>query len=429
MANETSVRSGVLELLLRCEAADQYANIALDTALSRGSYRGADRALFTALFYAVTEHRITLDHIINTNSRIPPSAIERRVRMLLRLGLCQLLYFDRIPDHAAINETVALAPARSRGFVNAMLRSFCRADKKIPLPPLDEDPATHLSLCYSVPTELAQTFCRIFGTAGAQRQLSAFASLPALTVRVNTSRLSRAQWLERFGGTPTVNAPHGVRLEDTSILQAALAEGLCFVQDEASQICVEALDACGHEVLDLCAAPGSKSFGAALSGAVRVHSFDLHENKISLIRRGAEALGIETLTAAAQDARTASPEATGLFSRVICDVPCSGYGVLAKKPDIRYKPVSTAAGLPPIQRDILRAAAACTAPGGVLVYSTCTLLPEENEEQIRAFLSENPSFSLLPFTVGALQCDGMLTLTPAEHGTDGFFIAKLQKEQ
>jgi 16S rRNA (cytosine967-C5)-methyltransferase len=103
--------------------------------------------------------------------------------------------------------------------------------------------------------------------------------------------------------------------------------------------------------------------------------------------------------------------------------------VLAKKPDIRYKPVSTAAGLPPIQRDILRAAAACTAPGGVLVYSTCTLLPEENEEQIRAFLSENPSFSLLPFTVGALQCDGMLTFTPAEHGTDGFFIAKLQKEQ
>ena len=422
-----NLRAAVAELLLRCEAAGQYSNIALDTALSRGNLTGADRGLFTALFYGVTEHRLTLDHIIDTLSKLPASKIEPRVRAALRLGLCQLLYFDRIPDHAAINESVALVPARSRGFVNALLRNFLRADKQISLPDKAEQPVRYLSLAYSVSEELAEAFLRIWGLDGAEKQLTAFSRVPDVTVRVNTKRLTREAWLAELGGTPTKYAPHGVKLTDGALLQKALAEGLCFVQDEASQICVAALDACGHRVLDLCAAPGSKSFGAALDGATEVHSFDLHENKISLIRRGAKALGIENLTAAAQDAKTASPEGTGTVPRVICDVPCSGFGVLAKKPDIRYKDVASAAGLPKIQHEILERAAACVEKGGILVYSTCTLLPAENEELVSAFLGEHPEFSLTPFSVGELHVNGMITLTPHEHGTDGFFIAKLQK--
>ena len=422
-----NARAIARDVLLRCEAAGQYANIALDTALKRGNFEGADRGLFTALFYGVTEHRITLDHIIDALCTCPPSSIERRVRMLLRLGLAQLLYFDRIPDHAAIYETVELAPTRSKGFVNALLRRFCREGKRFLPPDSEREPIRYLSVMYSVPEELAESFCRIFGMKGAQRQLEAFASTPEITVRVNTARLSREEWMDRFGGTPTKYAPNGVRFSDSAVLHEALREGLCFVQDEASQICVSALDAAGCNVLDLCAAPGSKSFGAALDGAVAVQSFDLHENKISLIRRGADTLGIKNLTAAAGDARRATPETLGEFERVLCDVPCSGYGVLAKKPDIRYKPVSQAAGLPPVQREILESAATCVKKGGVLVYSTCTLLPQENEEQIAAFLAGHKEFSLLPFDVGELHCDGMLTLTPAEHGTDGFFIAKLQK--
>ena len=422
-----NLRAAVAELLLRCEAAGQYSNIALDTALSRGNLTGADRGLFTALFYGVTEHRLTLDHIIDTLSKLPASKIEPRVRAALRLGLCQLLYFDRVPDHAAINESVSLVPARSRGFVNALLRNFLRADKQISLPNKEEQPVRYLSLAYSVSEELAEAFLRIWGLKEAEDQLIAFSRVPDVTVRVNTKRLTREAWLAEYGGTPTKYAPHGVKLTDSALLQKALAEGLCFVQDEASQICVAALDACGHRVLDLCAAPGSKSFGAALDGATEVHSFDLHENKISLIRRGAKALGIENLTAAAQDAKTASPEVTGSFPRVICDVPCSGFGVLAKKPDIRYKDVASAAGLPKIQREILERAAACVEKDGILVYSTCTLLPAENEELVTAFLSEHPEFSLIPFSVGELHVNGRLTLTPHEHGTDGFFIAKLQK--
>ena len=424
---EKNLRAAVSDLLLRCEAAGQYSNIALDTALSRGNFQGADRGLFTALFYGVTEHRLTLDHIIDTLSKLPASKIEARVRTALRLGLCQLLYFDRIPDHAAINESVALVPARSRGFVNALLRNFLRADKQFPLPDKTREPVRYLSLAYSVSEELAEAFLRIWGLDGTEKQLIAFSRVPDVTVRVNTKKMTRASWLEAFGGTPTPHAPHGVKLTDGATLQKALSKGLCFVQDEASQICVAALDACGHRVLDLCAAPGSKSFGAALDGATEVHSFDLHENKISLIRRGAATLGIDNLTAAAQDAKTASPERTGTFPRVICDVPCSGFGVLAKKPDIRYKDVESAAGLPKIQREILERAATCVENGGILVYSTCTVLPAENEELVGAFLADHPEFSLTPFSVGELHVDGMITLTPHEHGTDGFFLAKLQK--
>ena len=424
---QMTVREIALELLLRCEAAGQYANIALDTAQKRNDLKGADRGLLTALFYGVTEHRITLDHIIDRLSSLPPSAIERRVRMALRLSLCQLLYFDRIPDHAAIDEGVSLVPRRSKGFVNAILRQFCREGKAICPPDKEADPIRYLSVTYSVPEALAETFASIWGVDGAERELKAFSAPPHVTVRVNTKRITREAWIARFGGTPTKYAPNGVRFSDGEVLHTALAEGLCFVQDEASQICVAALDAENARVLDVCAAPGSKSFGAALDGAREVCSFDLHENKISLIRRGAASLGIDNLTASARDARTASPEALGSFARVLADVPCSGYGVLAKKPDIRYKDVQTAQGLPAIQREILHRAADCVEKGGVLIYSTCTVLPAENEEQIAAFLAARPEFALEPFRVGELESNGMLTLTPATYGTDGFFIAKMRK--
>ena len=252
-------------------------------------------------------------------------------------------------------------------------------------------------------------------------------------MRVNTLRLTREEFLSRVtGATPTKNAPFGAHLPADAPLHALLSEGLCFVQDEASQIAVAALDATPDtRVLDLCAAPGSKSFGAALDmqNTGEVRSFDLHENKLSLIRRGAEALGITTLTAAAADARSATVAALGRFDRVICDVPCSGFGVLAKKPDIRYKNINDAQGLVPVQAAILNAAAPLVAEGGVLLYSTCTLLPAENEEQVAAFLKNHPEFSAEPFTVGTIGCEGMLTLAPDTHGTDGFFVARLRRKK
>ncbi len=427
-----TARELALDVLLRCEAAGQYANLGLDAALKRESaITGAEKALCTALFYSVLEHRITLDYIIDGAASIAPSAIERRVRMLLRMGLAQLLYFDRVPDHAAINETVSLTPRRSKGFVNAILRGFCRRGKQISYPGATSEPIRYLSVRYSVPEELAEGFVKGYGLARTEHILAAFERAPEVTVRVNTLRRSREDFIAEFGGVPTKMSPNGVRFPDMSALLSPLAAGDCFVQDEASQICVEALGAQkGERVLDLCAAPGSKSFGTALSmkNTGEVKSFDLHENKISLICRGAEALGLTNITAAAADAREADPAELGLFDRVICDVPCSGYGVLAKKPDIRYKDFASAAGLLPVQAAILESAARCVRSGGVLVYSTCTLLPAENEEQVKAFLDRHGDFAAEPFSVGALQADGMLTLAPDTHGTDGFFIAKLRKK-
>ena len=427
-----TARELALQTLLKCEAAGQYANLALDSAIKRESgLTGADKALFTALFYATVEHRITLDHVIDGASSIPPSAIEKRVRMLLRMGLAQLLYFDKIPDHAAINETVALCPKRSKGFVNAILRGFCRKEKKIDWPCVTTAPIAYLSVRYSVPAALAEAFVRGYGLERAESLLASFDRVPPLTVRVNTLRRTREAFVAEFGGVPTDISPNGVRFSSIGEVAALLAAGDCFVQDEASQICTEALGAqAGERVLDLCAAPGSKSFGAALSMGDRgeVRSFDLHENKISLIRRGAQTLGLSCLTAAAGDATRADAAVLGLFDRVICDVPCSGYGVLAKKPDIRYKDFGAAAGLVPVQARILERAAACVRPGGVLVYSTCTLLPEENEGQVQRFLKENDAFLPEPFTVGNTAFEGVVTLAPDTHGTDGFFIAKLRKK-
>ena len=427
-----SARTIATELLLRAEAAGQYADRALDAVLSREHTLDArDKSLVTTLFYGVIERRITLDYIIDTHSKVPPSAIEKGVRMTLRVALYQLLFLDRVPDHAAVAEAVEAVSRRSKGFVNALLRQFCREGKRISYPDAERAPLHYLSVRYSVPQKTAVRFVEIFGMARAESVLAAFEKHPRACVRTNTLRLSRAELLARVAdATPTKNAPFGVILPDGAVLHALLDEGLCFVQDEASQIAVAALDAAPDmRVADLCAAPGSKSFGAALAMENRgeLKSFDLHENKLSLIRRSAERLGITCLTAAAADARRADVAVLGEFDRVICDVPCSGFGVLAKKPDIRYKDIDEAAGLVPVQAAILNAAAPLVKKGGVLLYSTCTLLPEENEKQVEAFLTTHPEFVLAPFTVGDIASDGMLTLTPDEHGTDGFFIAKLQK--
>lgn len=427
-----NARALVLQLLLRVEAAGQYTNLALDAALRRSALSPEDKRFATALFYSVMEHRITLDAIIDARSSLPPSSLEVAVRQALRIALAQLLYFDRIPDHAAICEAVDLVPKRARGFTNALLRQFCRDGKVISLPD-ESDTSLYFSVKYSVGEPLVKAFLEAFGKERTEQLLAAIEKPPAITVRVNTSRLSASELLVRVpGAIPAKFAPFGVILPPNTALTPLLEEGLCFVQDEASQLAVEALDVHPDmRVLDLCAAPGSKSFGAALAleGSGVVQSFDLHENKLSLIRAGATRLSLTNITAAALDARQATRLYPGVFDRVICDVPCSGFGVLSKKPELRYKDPADTAGLLPVQRDILEAAAACTAPGGVLVYSTCTLLSAENEAQVRAFLEHHPEFSLAPFTVGALTSGGMLTLAPDTHGTDGFFVAKLQKSR
>ena len=274
----------------------------------------------------------------------------------------------------------------------------------------------------------------------AEAILKAFEKNPPLTLFPNLLKTDRAGLLralraEGIACEETRYSPYGVRLSRHVPLDAItpLAQGLCFVQDEASQLAALALGAApAQTILDSCACPGGKSFALALlcGDKAKIISCDLHENKLSLVRRGAEKLGIASVEAQARDSGAFYPPFENAFDRVLCDVPCSGLGVLSKKPDIREKKEEEIERLPAVQRRILENCARYVRPGGELVYSTCTVHPAENEEQIKVFLREHPEFSLQPFMLGQETVQGMQTLLPDRYaGMDGFFIAKLRKTE
>ena len=415
------------DVLVRCSSAEQYSNIALDTAIKRADLSSPDRGLLTALVYGVIERQITLDSIIDSLCDRKGEEISPDVRTLLRLGLYQLAYLDRVPDHAAVNETVNMAGKRSRGFVNAILRAFIRSGKEIPIPEKGKDPIRYLSIKYSFCEELCECFVAAFGMTRTEKLFAAFGETPDLTLRTNTLRISREELIEKIEeqgirALPTKESDVGVRVCDRSPVTElyGFADGLFFVQDEASQLCVKALDAKeGMRVLDACACPGSKSFGAAIDmqNKGEVISCDLHRNKLSLVESGAVRLGISILATEERDARHPNEEWLGTFDRVLCDVPCSGFGVFAKKPELRYKDPAASEALPDIQQDILKNASTYVKVGGKLVYSTCTLLPKENEENVSRFLDENNDFVLIE----------QRTLYPDTDGTDGFFYAVMER--
>jgi 16S rRNA (cytosine967-C5)-methyltransferase len=432
---DTSPRALALQLLRRFEGDSLYSNLILDTALRRNPLSDADRGLLTALVYGVIERRLTLNYLIGKLSDRPAAQLDTDVLILLRMGIYQLRYMDRIPPHAALNETVALAPRHAKGFVNAVLRQYTRVGATIALPDAKTQPIACLSVTHSVPEELCARFADIFGFERADAILAHANTAPALTLRVNTQKTDGASLCLRlkeagFPATPALHTDRALRLQGGNpTALPGFEAGEFFVQDEASILCTQAIDARpGMTVLDICACPGSKSFGMAIdmqnTGVLR--AFDLHKNKLSLIETGAARLGLSCIHAAARDGRDYDASLDACADRVLCDVPCSGYGVLAKKPEIRYKSPALAAPLPDIQLAIAENAARYVKPGGVLLYSTCTLLPEENENNVARFLARNPAFSLCPFTAGDIVCEsGMLTLTPDRDGTDGFFMAKL----
>ncbi len=444
----------------------QYGNITVDTVLRRHDLTEADRHLYTALVYGVIERRVTLEFLLQLHSNRPIRELDDTVRTALCMGLYQLVYLDRIPDHAALDATVDLVPRRVSGFVNAVLRAYLRFESALPkapdgtpaprenrlttpadwmarYPALASDPDLALAVAYGVPVAM----CRVFSDALGERTpavLAAFGEKPPITLRVNTEKttaeeLKNILTAEGFAVSDGLYIPTALRVGSGAVTDTqAFRDGLFFVQDEASQICTAVLDAHpGDTVVDTCACPGSKSFGIALGMENRgeVHAFDLHKSKLSLILSGAERLGLSTVTAAERDARHPDLELLGNCDRVLCDVPCSGLGVIAKKPEIRHKDLTESARLPAIQAAILEASAAYLKPGGILVYSTCTVLPAENEQVVTAFLAAHPAFEPLDFTVPARDPSvsdiasrgGMVTLLPDENRTDGFFIARMRR--
>lgn len=416
-----TARSLAMESLIALERDGRYSNLEVNAALSADTLEGADRGLYTRLVYGVTERRLTLDYIIDQYSNIPADRLDPDVLCALRLGLYQLLMTDRIPDHAAVSETAGLVAKRSVGYVNAVLRTFLRAEKRYKLPDKNADFTEYLSIAYSVPRELCELLQRSVGDE-IEPMLAAMNDEPPVSLRVNRLKISVEEAISKTGGTLSALSPDIVKiptLDDTA--KAGINDGLWFVQDEASRYASAAVGARpGETVIDVCACPGGKSFSMAVDMENKgvLYSFDLHKNKLSLIESGAKKLGISIIKTECRDARHPNEALIKKADRVLCDAPCSGLGVLAKKPDIRYRDTAGIENLPNVQYPILCGASEYVRPGGVLVYSTCTLIKEENEKIVERFLSEHSEFSLRE----------MKTFLPHIDFCDGFFCAVMERK-
>ena len=431
---ERNLRRVALSLLCRWEEDDTCVNITVPRAAA--DLEARDRAMLTALVYGTVEHRITLDFYIGTLTASSVASLDPHTLAALRLGVYQLAFMDSIPDHTAVNETVRLARGRGEAaYINGVLREFVRRGKSIALPEYSRNPARHISIKYSIPLPLAKRFVSLFGEDRTVAMFEKFNSRRPLAIKTNTLRTTSEELASRLGATRSEYLPDSLVLSGNAPVTSldGWEEGLFFVEGVASAIAASALGARpGDRVIDLCSAPGGKSFSVALDMQNRgeIISCDLYENRLRLVESGAARLGIDIIRTEQRDATVSDESLFGRFDRVLCDVPCSGWGVIGGKPDLRYRCFENATRVPELQSAIISASAPYVRVGGTLVYSTCTLNPEENDEIVSAFAASHPEFSFCDFSAGALlSTDGRLTLTPDIHNTDGFFIAKFVRTE
>lgn len=426
-------RDAALRALLACRKSGAWSDGALKELL-RGMER-REAALASRLCYGVLQNRMLLDWQLAQFTKL--KKLQPAVHEILRLALYQLTLADKIPASAAVNEAVEqtkrFANPQAARLVNAVLRNALRAQ---PLPQPES-----LSVKYSHPQELTELFLEQFGPETTETLLKSHNEAPQTVLQINLLRTTTQEVMKALLGANVECSVHPwlpdcLTVRGTGSLEqlAAFEQGLLYVQDAAARLAVEAA---GLEpdmrVLDCCAAPGGKSFAAAIAMQNRgsITSCDIHPHKLQLIERGAARLGISILQTRLQDASKPVPEWENVMDAVLADVPCSGLGVIRKKPDIRYKNLAQTERLPEIQLAILRQQAHYVKPGGVLLYSTCTILKRENEEVVQAFLRDEPQFfaETVHFPQNSGIPDGaMTTLLPCTHGTDGFFICKLRRK-
>ena len=430
MANNP--RKLALESLIKSEVNGSYTNIEIGTSLERNDLSSVDKRLYTLLYLGVIEKKLYLDYIISKYSRVKD--IEIDIRCTLRLGLYQLIFCDKIPDYSAVSETVELCPKKAKGFVNAVLRSFLRDNKTVDMP-LDKWQA--LSIKESIPCELIGLLRESYGDTEAYKLCTYNKRENYLSIRVNTLKSTREEifdYLKSIDLDPKYSTlANDIILCSTQISQIKdlIDTGRVFIQDESSKIATEIFAPKRGEIIaDMCACPGGKTFSCAIDmeNEGQVYSSDLHKSKLKLIKDGALRLGIDIINVKEQNAKETVEDYIEKFDRVLLDVPCSGLGIMFKKPDIKYKSIESIENLPSVQYDILKSCARYVKKGGVLLYSTCTINKKENEDNIEKFLRENSSFRLEPFYVGNKKIEGgVYTFLPHIDNTDGFFVAKMVK--
>lgn len=436
MAN---TRTLAVKALLRVNEGG-FSNIVLDALLSGAQLEHRDRAFVSALFYGVLERRITLDKIIKKYSAKPLESLEPAVLECLRIGFYQLIYMNSVPDMAAANETVEavkqLGFGKASGFVNGILRSFIRDGKRFDFSRLDK--IGRLSAEYSAPIWLCKKWCSEYGDEKTEAALRASLGSVPIFARVNTVKINPEELLstlaeENVTAVLVDGIEGAVRINSVAPQSTrAYKKGLFHVQDISSQLCAKAVGAQkGERVLDVCSAPGGKTFTVAelMENEGEIVACDLHPKRAGLVKNGAERLGLDIVKAKANDA-TVYNESMGLFDRVLCDVPCSGLGVIRRKPEIRFKDPAEISALPKIQYKIASATAKYLKDGGTMIYSTCTLSKEENEQVVKRLIEEDGLVPCeLPEELEKYSKDGYsVTLMPGEINSDGFYFAKLRKE-
>ena len=430
-----TARQTALAALIACRKQGAWSDGILKEYLARDALDRRDAALASRLCYGVLQNRMLLDHYLKQVLTGRIKDLQPVVLDILRLGAYQMLLLDKIPASAAVNESVNLckkyANHRAASLVNGVLRTLDREKNRLK-PPED------LPTKYSHPAPLVALMEASVGQAQLEAVLKADNETPQTAVQINILRARTAEIQAQLqaGGAEVCQHPWMpdcllVSGAGSVELLAPFQQGECYVQDPAARLAAEAAGILpGMTVLDACAAPGGKSFVAAIGmrNEGSIFSCDLHPHKIDLLTRGAARLGLTCIHPVQQDATVYRADWEGRMDAVLADVPCSGLGIIRKKSDIRYENLLDLQQLPQLQLQILQNVARYVRPGGVLLYSTCTILHRENEEVVRAFLWGNDAFALEPMSlpVGGENA-GMLTLLPGQYDTDGFFICKMRR--
>lgn len=423
-----NAREVALNVLYKIEIGEAYSNLVLDKELKKADLSNEDKALASQIVYGVLTWKLTLDEIVKKHSTLKLKKISPWIINILRMGIYQICYLDKIPKSAAVNESVNLAKKyghpSSAKFVNAILRKIEKNEESLLLEFIKEKGYTNeeiISVMTSHPLWMVHKLIEEYGENFALDLMNANNKSPDVTIRVNTLRTTREELLKLFQ-LKKLEAREG-ELPDSVIVKRikTFDEKLYVVQDEAAQLACLKLDPQKDElILDCCSSPGGKTsyISMLMKDTGRVDAWDIHEHRVELVKELAETLGIHNIKASQNDATIYQSHLRERYDRVLLDVPCSGLGVIRKKPDIKWtRKEEDLNELMDIQRKILENVAMYLKVGGTMVYSTCTVLKEENELQIKDFLDTHKNFELME----------QIKLFPNSSNTDGFYIAKLHK--
>lgn len=446
-----NIRELAVDSLLEIVENEQYINLVIRDVQNKYNYmEGRDKAFYKRLTEGTLERMIQIDYILNQFSRVPVSKMKPFIRNLLRVSVYQLLFMDTVPDGAVCDEAVKLAGKRGfrtlHGFVNGVLRNIARKKQGIVYPDKEREPLLYLSVTYSMPLWLVEKFVSERGRENTEKMLESFLVPSPVTIRVKESlkeeeKADFLEKLEKAGVSVSQHPylPYAYCLKGAEGVQnlPGFKEGLFMVQDVSSMLVCEAADIHpGDRVIDVCAAPGGKAIHAAEKAGSTgfVSARDLTEYKVSLIRDNSNRMQAKTIEAMVYDACDLRVEDVARADVCLADLPCSGLGIIGKKSDIKYNVSEKGCiQLRELQRDILSEVCLYVKPGGVLLYSTCTVNVGENEENVKWFLKNFPFEleSLSPYLPECLKEEGrsgMLQLLPGVHETDGFFMARFRRK-